>query len=251
MIYFRESITALFLLATLRLGEGFSPFGMSNNRSSSRGEKQVCDTMSDQKYISNVMKTSATAAAAIVASVILSTSPVYADEFGRETEAPTLFTGETVLICTKRGPLGACLQTEQRTEENDNDKSDKYFTQPTALVKRKDDEARMIESNDGNALIQRLKQQTEENREKNELLVQQKTFMNDASASFGPFDSQVLILNEDGKGFTLLQNPQAMRLKKAGFIKDKKFIKQPTQQEIDDALESDSTGFLDGIFGSK
>ena len=58
-------------------------------------------------------------------------------------------------------------------------------------------------------------------------------------------------MNEDGKGFTLLQNPQAMRLKKAGFIKDKRFIKQPTQQEIDDALEADGPGFLEGIFGSK
>ena len=42
-----------------------------------------------------------------------------------------------------------------------------------------------------------------------------------------------------------------MRLKKAGFIKDKKFVKQPTQQEIDDALEADGLGFLEGIFGSK
>ena len=58
-------------------------------------------------------------------------------------------------------------------------------------------------------------------------------------------------MNEDGKGFTLLENPQAMRLKKAGFIKDKKFIKQPTQQEIDDALEAGGIGFLEGIFGSK
>jgi hypothetical protein len=57
-------------------------------------------------------------------------------------------------------------------------------------------------------------------------------------------------LNEDGKGFTLLKNPQAMRLKKAGFIKDKKFVKQPTQQEIDDALEADGPGFFEGIFGS-
>lgn len=58
-------------------------------------------------------------------------------------------------------------------------------------------------------------------------------------------------MNEDGKGFTLLQNPQAMRLKKAGFIKDKKFVKQPTQQEIDDALVADGPGFLEGIFGAK
>jgi hypothetical protein len=60
-----------------------------------------------------------------------------------------------------------------------------------------------------------------------------------------------LILNEDGKGFTLLENPQAMRLKNAGFIKDKKFIKQPTQEEIENALESDGPGFFGSIFGGK
>ena len=48
------------------------------------------------------------------------------------------------------------------------------------MIKRKDEEARMAEENDGNTLIQRLRQQTEDNREKNELYVQQKTFMNDA-----------------------------------------------------------------------
>lgn len=72
------------------------------------------------------------------------------------------------------------------------------------------------------------------------------------SASFGPFDGQVLILNEDGKGFTLLKNPQAMRLKNAGFIKDKKFIKQPTPEQIEDALEAEEgSGFFGGLFGSK
>lgn len=71
------------------------------------------------------------------------------------------------------------------------------------------------------------------------------------SASFGPFDGQVLILNEDGKGFTLLENPQAMRLKKAGFIKDKKFVKQPTQEEIENALQPDGPGFFGSIFGTK
>lgn len=38
----------------------------------------------------------------------------------------------------------------------------------------------MAESSEGNALIQRLKQQSEDNREKNELLVQQRTMLNDA-----------------------------------------------------------------------
>lgn len=46
-------------------------------------------------------------------------------------------------------------------------------------MKRKDLEARSGEDNQGNALIERLRQQSEENREKNELLVQQKTLMND------------------------------------------------------------------------
>jgi len=43
-----------------------------------------------------------------------------------------------------------------------------------------------------------------------------------------------------------------MRLKKAGFIQGKKFIKQPTQEEIDDALEAPKgPGFLDRFFGSE
>eukprot|EP00529_Nitzschia_sp_RCC80_P030605 CAMPEP_0113493448 /NCGR_PEP_ID=MMETSP0014_2-20120614/28597_1 /TAXON_ID=2857 /ORGANISM="Nitzschia sp." /LENGTH=292 /DNA_ID=CAMNT_0000387311 /DNA_START=56 /DNA_END=934 /DNA_ORIENTATION=- /assembly_acc=CAM_ASM_000159 len=176
------------------------------------------------------------------------TPAAYADEYGREREAPTLFTGETVEICVKRGPLGACTKTELRTTENENDKSEKYFKQPTELVKRKDEEARQADD-EGNELIARLKQQSEDNREKNDLLVKQRTMVNDASASFGPFDQQVLILNEDGKGFTLLANPQAMRLKKAGLIgDDKKFTRQPTQEELDAALES-GPGLFDRFFG--
>jgi hypothetical protein len=193
----------------------------------------------------------AIAAAAIVVGSAFATSPVWADELGRETEAPTFTTGENVMICTKRGPLGACLKTELRTAENENDVSEKYFQQPIELIKRKDNAALMAEATEGNALIERLKQQSEDNREKNELLVKQKTMLNDSSASFGPFDSQVLILNEDGKGFTLLANPQAMRLKKAGFIgDDRKFIKQPTQEQMDDALEPEmGGGFLDRLLG--
>jgi hypothetical protein len=58
-------------------------------------------------------------------------------------------------------------------------------------------------------------------------------------------------MNTDGKTFTLLQNPQAMRLKKAGFIDDRRqFIKQPTSEEIEDALRSDEKSFFSGIFGS-
>ena len=69
------------------------------------------------------------------------------------------------------------------------------------------------------------------------------------SASFGPFDRQVVILNTDGKTFTLLQNPQAMRLKKAGYIEDRKFIIQPTQQVIEDALEGKEENLGDAIKG--
>jgi hypothetical protein len=150
------------------------------------------------------------------------------------------------------GPLGACLKTELRTAENENDVSEKYFQQPTALVKRKDDAARNAEAMEGNYFFERLKKQSDDNREKNELLVKQRTMTNESSASFGPFDSQVLILNEDGKGFTFLANPQAMRLKNAGFIsEDRKFIKQPTQEQLDNALEPESggSGFLDRLLG--
>jgi hypothetical protein len=61
-----------------------------------------------------------------------------------------------------------------------------------------------------------------------------------------------LILNENGKGFTLLENPQAMRLKKQGLIDgDKKFVRQPTQEELDKALEPEGPSLLDSIFGGK
>lgn len=192
--------------------------------------------------------------ATIVAMGVLAleiSTPAYADEYGRETEALFLGTGETVMICTKRGPLGACTKTEKRTVENENDKSEKYFQQPTETKRKEMDALTAEATGEGNLLIERLKKQSEENFEKNEKLVYQRTQMNDMGASFGPFDGNVLILNEDGQGFTLLANPQAMRLKKAGFIENKKFIKQPTQEQVDAALEPEQSGpnFLDKIFG--
>lgn len=39
-----------------------------------------------------------TASAALLGMMLLTSSPVFADEFGVETEAPTLFTGETVEV---------------------------------------------------------------------------------------------------------------------------------------------------------
>jgi hypothetical protein len=58
-----------------------------------------------------------------------------------------------------------------------------------------------------------------------------------------------VILNEDGRTFTLLENPQAMRLKKAGFIKDRQFIKQPTSEELEKALEPEGPSLGDAIQG--
>ena len=70
------------------------------------------------------------------------------------------------------------------------------------------------------------------------------------SATFGPFDRQVVILNTDGKTFTLLSNPQAMRLKQDGFIKDRKFVTQPTEEQLEAALEAEEGGGLAGALQS-
>jgi hypothetical protein len=71
------------------------------------------------------------------------------------------------------------VKTERRTADNDNDKSDKYFQEPTELVKRKDLQAREAEETEGNALIAKLRLQSEANREKNDLAVQLRTQLND------------------------------------------------------------------------
>jgi hypothetical protein len=140
------------------------------------------NTFKQSAFFARAATTVGTAVAAASLMIFLGSGalPALADEYGRETEAPTFGTGENLMICTKRGPLGACLKTELRTADNENDVSLKYFREPTALVKKKDDEARAAETTEGNALIERLKQKTEENREKNELIVKQKTLMNDA-----------------------------------------------------------------------
>lgn len=57
-------------------------------------------------------------------------------------------------------------------------------------------------------------------------------------------------MNTDGKSFTLLQAPQAMRLKKAGFIEGRKFVTQPTEKQIENALEADEGEGLAGMFSS-
>lgn len=173
----------------------------------------------------------------------------FADEIGVEKDAPTLYTGETVEICTKRGPLGACLKTEYRTEENDNDKAKQYFRASAPLIRERDQvlQGFYAEESQGNALIERLQRQTEENREKNRLDVERKTFENDQSATFGPFDRQAVIMNVDGKTFTLLQSSQVSRLEKAGFIRDRKFVAQPTEEEIANALEAEGGGLAGAL----
>ena len=51
-----------------------------------------------------------------------------------------------------------------------------------------------------------------------------------------------------------MENPQAMRLKKAGFIQDRRFVTQPTPQDLEDALVKEEEGggiggMLQGLFG--
>jgi hypothetical protein len=58
-------------------------------------------------------------------------------------------------------------------------------------------------------------------------------------------------MNTDSKTFTLLQNPQAMRLKRDGYINERRqFIKQPTPEELEKALTSDGDGLFSGLFGN-
>jgi hypothetical protein len=68
-------------------------------------------------------------------------------------------------------------------------------------------------------------------------------------ANFGPFMRQVVILNTDGKTYSLLQSPQAMRLKKDGLIKDRQFVRQPTQDELDGAMDKEGDGVMGAIQG--
>lgn len=184
----------------------------------------------------------------------------YADEVGVSVDAPVLFTGEEIMICTKRGPLGACKSTVKRTKENDNDKATKYFNDPELAFQEKYKAAQLqaIEDErngvvpatsadfDGNALIAQLKEKSRENKEKNDGIVRQKTLANNLGANYGPFSSKVPILNADGVDYTLLDAPMAMRLKKAGYIgKDRRFITQPPQQALDDAA-AEAEGSLVG-----
>lgn len=66
-----------------------------------------------------------------------------------------------------------------RTELNDNDKAKKYFRDPAEILREKNAVLRGSESEEGNALVEKLKAQTETNRERNKMEVEIKTFEND------------------------------------------------------------------------
>lgn len=206
------------------------------------------DVTHNYKNRNNVLLSVALAISIITVTTTTNPCIVVADDY----ESPTIFTGETVMICTKRGFNGACLKTEVRTPENDNDKSNKYMKrqlEPEDIVRAKEQALRAEAANeDGSDLLEKLLQQTLENKEKNEKIIRKKTMENDEGANFGPFSRSVVILNKDGETYTLLESPQAMRLKAQGYIKDRQFIEQPSQDVIDAALlPSDSEG-IQGIF---
>lgn len=152
-------------------------------------------------------------------------------------------------ICTKRGVLGACKKTVRRTSENDNDKSGKYQKPQTQKVAQKDLEMRL--GADGavtSDVLTILKQRTEDNRERNLRIVEQKTFEANQSGYIGPFDKKIIIQNygelgsKEASAYTLLDKPQAMRLKKAGYIEGTKFVKPVTQEIIDEAAKVSEGG---------
>ena len=135
----------------------------------------------DISRIASRILTSTAVSLAILTSPLHNTfninSVANADEWGIETEAPTLFTGETTMICKKRGPLGACLETTVRTADNDNDKALKYFKDPAPDVKRKQERmlTQLDEDSEGNTLIQKLRKKSVDNKDKNDQAVQLKT----------------------------------------------------------------------------
>ena len=69
--------------------------------------------------------------------------------------------------------------------ENDNDKAKKYFRDPADIIKAKEERMKALElETEGNSLIDRLRQQTEDNKERNRLSVEVKTFQNDQVGLF-------------------------------------------------------------------
>ena len=175
------AFVSMLLLADASLVSGFVPNANLASAPTRISESmQLKATLNDENNSSMSRRSAFGSLAGLASMIALAPTAANADEYGRETEMAFLSTGETVMICTKRGPLGRCEKTERRTADNENDKSEKYFRQPTELVKRKDIEARQAESSEGNILIERLKKQSEENKETNDLLVYQRTLLNDS-----------------------------------------------------------------------
>ncbi len=86
--------------------------------------------------------------------------------------------------------MGACTQTATRTEENDNDKATKYFKDPAESLKEKyrasqlqsigdGETSKLVLASDGNELIEKLRQQSLDNKEKNDKIIRAKTLQND------------------------------------------------------------------------
>ncbi len=176
----KQSLVSLTLSALAISGtDAFSSSPNTSHHRIATSLSAVSNENNNNKLFQSLAAT--TAAMTILASPLITSLPANADEYGRETEAPTLFTGETTMICKKRGPLGACLETTIRTAENDNDKASKYFKDPSEKTKARQAEAlaSQEEANEGNALIQKLRKQSVDNKEKNDMIVRQKTLLND------------------------------------------------------------------------
>ncbi len=77
------------------------------------------------------------------------------------------------------------METEVRTELNDNDRAKRYFKDPALMVKQRKDAEALEKETEGNALIAKLRQQTEDNKEKNDSIVRRKTLENDQVSFFG------------------------------------------------------------------
>ena len=77
------------------------------------------------------------------------------------------------------------METEVRTELTDNDRAKRYFKDPALMVKQRKDAEALEKETEGNALIAKLRQQTEDNKEKNDSIVRRKTLENDQVSFFG------------------------------------------------------------------
>lgn len=93
------------------------------------------------------------------------------------------------------------METTTRTVENDNDKATKYFRDPAPGMKEKysaaqlqfidnGDTKKAVLASDGNELIEKLRQQSVDNKEKNDKIIRAKTLQNDmvSSPTFLHFD---------------------------------------------------------------